>query len=134
MEYSLGRESLLSFVDDPVKRPNDYYQGIYHFTASIGQAWQFCDLNLSMSKERTGSAKPKIYHAGDESLFEKLNLIHNDSKHVVASYNATHQPIRLTNSGIVSAKADLPFCDLKEFLETMSKYCAAVLEHSEHTH
>ena len=81
IEYSEGRDSLCEYLVDPIANPLHYFHAVHHFTASVGQAWQFFDLNRAKYKNRTGKGID-VYKPNDESIFEKLNTLYNESKHV----------------------------------------------------
>lgn len=127
MEYSAGRYSLSEFVSAPTTKTHSYFHAVYHFSASIGQAWQFFDLNRTKTRHRTG-AQIDFFKPNDASVLEKLNVIYNKSKHTVADYESIHQPLWITNRGIATDSMELTFHDLREILEQMSTWCRMFLD------
>lgn len=127
IEYSEGRNSLCEYLVDPIANALHYFHAIHHFTTSVGQAWEFFDLNRSKYKDRT-EKRIDIYKPNDESIFEKLNILYNESKHVVVDYERIHQPVWITNTGIASELVELSFRELREILEQISKLCCNLLD------
>ena len=127
MEYSEGRNSLSEYLTDPIAKTLLYFHAVHHFTASIGQIWQFLDLNRSKYRHRMGK-RIDIYKPNDESIFERLNIIYNESRHVAVDYESIHQPIWITNTGIASESAELSFHELRETLEKLSNSCLKLLD------
>ncbi len=127
IEYSAGRDSLFEYLADQITNTHHYFRAIHHFTASIGQLWQFFDLNRSKHEQRTGNLID-IYKPNGESVLEKLNILHNVSKHAAVDYESMTQPVWITNSGIASKEAELFFYELKETLEQVSKWCLDFLD------
>lgn len=127
MEYSEGRSSLCEFIANPIANTLHYFHSVHHFTASIGQAWQFFDLNRSKYKLRTGN-RINIFKPKEDSTLEKLNTLYNESKHATADYESVHQPVWITNTGIASEPAELSFRELKEILEKTAAWCVNFLD------
>ena len=127
MEYTEGRHSLSEYLADPIAKPTCYFHAIHHFTASVGQMWQFIDLNRSKYESRTGK-RVDVFKPNDASVPEKLNKIYNESKHAPVDYDSIHQPIWITNTGIVSESAELSFHDLRATLEKISNACFKLID------
>ncbi len=122
IEYSAGCHSLSEFLVDPIARTLHYFHAVYHFTASIGQAWQFIDLNRSKHEQRTAE-RINVYKPNDESIPERMNKLSNVSKHAAAEYETMEQPIWITNTGVASELVELSFRELRDSLEAISKVC-----------
>ena len=88
-EYALAREELQRFISGNVEW-SVYYRALYHFEASLGQLYQALQFTQEI-KNKTA------FKTDDSSLLERLNRIHNTSKHQAAHED---QPVWLTNEGI----------------------------------
>lgn len=89
-EYALAREELQRLISEGNGGWSPYYRALYHFEAALGQLYQAYDY----SRKKLGLEE---FKSGDGSPLDRLNKIHDTSKHQLANED---QPVWITNNGI----------------------------------
>jgi hypothetical protein len=125
-EYGLGRTELQKYVDELPKRNNHFLgalRALSHFEQSVAALYQAALLTQPITKNR-------LFQKGDGSPMERLNLIYNRSKYFEEGEEGAGPPpatpIWLTNEGLQSSDADLPFAELHDIIIDLTK-CAEMI-------
>ena len=118
-EYDNARRSLLAYIEQ--KDLYQFLRAVYHFESFLSQAWQgYTILGRLLSK--------KPFEQGEDSPLERLNVLHNKSKHTDSAIESgevpgdTTMPIWLTNEGIECAEAALTYQEMREILVDLAAY------------
>lgn len=110
LEYELARQKVLELVKDGKGRWSPYFAALTHFEVVVAQLYVAIDLVRKRSNH-------DFFKTGDGSFEEHLNLIYNASKH---DRPGQELPVWFTNNGISSAKAEITFAELENFLSKMA--------------
>ena len=110
-EYSLAREDLQHLVSGDRGRWSPYYRALYHFEAALGQLYQAYDYSRKMLDS-------KLFESNDGSPLDRLNKIHNTSKHQLA---VEEQPVWVTNDGIESNDIKITFGEVEDLLRSCGR-------------
>jgi len=126
--YELGRQALLefetSFKPGMPKKTSVYFRALHFFETCLAMQWQSIKLFQRLSQQNP-------FQKGDGSSTEKLNQIHNASKH----YDPAQLPIDMlhavwiTNEGLNVQGACLTFVELEELMVELGEtanYAASV--------
>lgn len=119
-EYALAREYLQRLVLGSRGRWSPYYRALYHFEAALGQLYQAYDFSRKMLDS-------KLFVSNDDSPLDRLNKIHNISKHQVA---VEDQPIWLTNEGIETNDMKITFVEFEELLRSCGRIAMTLTQTS----
>ena len=126
--YELGRQALIEFEESVKqggpKKTSVYFRALHFFETCLATHWQALKLFEKLSNEQP-------FQQGDGSSTEKLNQIHNKSKH----YNPAELPsgqlhaVWITNEGLNIQNVCLTFAELEELMVDLGKtadYTSAV--------
>ena len=76
VEYDLAGSSVQEYIDG--RSLSAYFRALYHYEALLAQAWQAYEYLIRVSGK-------KAFEPDDDSPHERLNRLHNQSKHFEAS-------------------------------------------------
>jgi hypothetical protein len=118
--YELGRQALSEFEESvkqgKPKKTSVYFRALHFFETCLAMQWQAIKLFERLSKQ-------KPFQKGDGSTTEKLNQIHNASKH----YDPADLPggqlhaVWITNEGLNIQGVCLTFAELEELMVDLGK-------------
>lgn len=118
IECEFARKALSEYVASSPSRPYSlYFRALHHFEMTIAMLWQA----YSFARQFT---RIDPYKKGDNSPYERLNRIYNDSRYFDHNLPPNHlHHIWTSNDGIHTANVSLSFEELKESLEEVGQ-CA----------
>jgi hypothetical protein len=115
IEYEYAREALSEYVANGPRKPSLYFRALHHFEMTIAMLWQA----YGFARKFTG-VDP--YKPGDNSRYEHLNLIYNDSRYFDYELSPDYlHHIWIRNDGVYSADHSLSFDEIKECLEEIGR-------------
>lgn len=116
--YTLGREALLQHVARGGRTWSDYFRALQHFEVAIGHLYQAYDhVRKKLDKQ--------FFKTNDGSSLDRLNKIHNTSKHDVADQD---QPLWITNKGLEKEGVTISFGEIEELTRSYGRIVQAVLQ------
>ena len=121
--YDVARTATYDFLVDPGVRPMRYVVAVGHWEDHLAYAWQALRY-LSPSVKAW-------YERGDGSDVERLNLMHNDSKHgeqrIEDGYGETDGALTiwLTNTGLSSKSVSLTYEQVSTTLRDLGRLADA---------
>lgn len=123
-EYESARSATLSFVEDraaggqPVRT---YLLALHHWEQCVAHSWQAAKAHEKISGE-------KLFEKGDGSPEEKLNKLHNRSKHSDSALGTRGQmppkgPIAmwLTNDGLATTDCVMSWSELGQLVGSLGE-------------
>lgn len=117
-EWNLAREPLAEFNPENV---SGYFKALRHLENSVADIYQGHDLAMK-------GLGAKLFQKGDgSSLFERLNRVYNDSKHVVPTEPGQLHTVWIANDGLrTKTGAVVSFVELAELLDGMSEIATGI--------
>lgn len=115
VEYDHAREALSEYVATSRSKLSLYFRALYHFEMTIAMLWQ----SYNFARQFTGV---DLYESGDNSRYERLNLIYNASRYFDHKLSPDYlHHIWIRNDGVYSANHSISFEEIKECLEQIGR-------------
>jgi hypothetical protein len=116
IEYDYAREALAEYVATlPQRKTSLYFRALHHFEITIAMLWQAYEA----VRKLTGI---DLFKPGDNSRYERLNQVYNHSRYSSPELPPDHlHRVRISNTGIHTAKYSLTFEELQEALEEIGR-------------
>jgi hypothetical protein len=127
LHYEDGRNNLDQFLLDR-QRVSSYFAAVMYFEFVLSHIHQAYKLGITMIQQ------DKLFVKGDNSSFERLNLLYNDTKHIEERINSGTNgvvdtlPICLTNDCIKSSRSSLSYVELFELMNKLESIAKSILK------
>lgn len=124
--HKLARDATLTFLSGSRQSISRYMDAILHWESFLAQSWMACALIGVLNAERP-------FKQGDGSVEEKINLLHNRSKHAENAIDAGQLPpdgsvsVWMENDGLHGLEVILRWEETGEMLHNLSNL-ANILE------
>jgi len=119
--YQLARTALTEYIGTPRNVISPYFTALTQFEICISQIYQGYKLLATANGQRFVYTKER----GSVSVYEKLNVVYNASKHMDERISSDKLPpnattgVWITNLGLESSCGDISFLELHELLINM---------------
>jgi hypothetical protein len=120
-EYELARRAAYEYVSgDRFQNVSPYLRALYHYEAFLGQADQARAVLARMN------GKTRFFEKDDGSALQRLNLLHNKSKHADSAIQEGEVPgdstmvLWLSNEGICHSEAVLRYEEMASLLADLA--------------
>jgi hypothetical protein len=119
-EYALAREQTLLFLSLP-DSPSHYIAATTYWEGFLSQTW----ISFDLLRKLAGVPKGGLFKKGEDTVLERLNSLHNLSKHPTdeAFPDDATLVIWLRNNGICSKTTHLTFDEMaNDILKDLAKW------------
>jgi hypothetical protein len=128
VEYEHVQAAMYDYVriaQTQAKKPSLYFRTLHHLEMTIAMLWQA----YSFTRSFTGK---DLYEQGQNSPYERLNNIYNDSRYFNHTLSSDHlHSVWITNEGIHTERCSISFEELEGLLEEVGRFADAVSSGSE---
>ena len=120
-EYEVARQMTLNHLANP--NHNEYIKAIGHWEQFLSQADRAWVVFVR--------GKKVLFAPNDGSVFQRLNLLYNRTKHLETAINSGQLPpdgtipVWLTNDGLQAVDGKLTFAEIAEILTDLAKWADA---------
>lgn len=111
-EYECARNVLIEFTSEATSRKSSvYFRALKHFESTVAKLWQACGFMMRLTGE-------KLFQKGDDSKYERLNLIYNVSRHLDPArlHSGDLHAVWITNHGVQIKDCELSYAEVESFL------------------
>ncbi len=102
-EYCEGRNDLISYVGSDKKTVLPYFSAVRNFEHCLAHAYQTVRCLNALAETFGG---PQQYDKGDGSILERVNIIHNDIKHMDNRFENSANPDEISIKSFSSKSSD----------------------------
>ncbi len=119
--YREARTALIEYVETPRSELSPYFRSLLNFEVAIAQCYQGLEL-LSTSVGQ------KLFQKDDGSVYQRLQTLYVDSKHMDLMISGGKFPdeatgaVWITNEGLESGRGKLSFSEIEVMLAEMSEF------------